>query len=55
MSRIKQHLLDILESREEGDELPEYRFPNHPIYPTKTATFCNGKPKDTDDAEVSTD
>lgn len=48
MGKMKQLLLDILESRADDSEepLPELVFPNYPIYLTKTATFCNGQPQE---------
>lgn len=53
MSKVKQLLIDIIESTESEDS-DDYAFPNHPIIPTTTATFCNGHPED-DNAEVSAD
>lgn len=53
MGRMKQLLLDIIESREEADSDDTYAFPNHPIVPTKPAVFDDrdflksfGKPVD---------
>jgi hypothetical protein len=53
MAKVKQLLIDIFESTE-SEETDQYAFPNHPIVPTTTATFCNGRPEN-DNAEVSAD
>ncbi len=50
MAKMKQLMLDIIESHEPDEESDSYSFPNHPIIPTKPAIF-----DDSEYAEVSSD
>lgn len=53
MGKIKQLVLDILESQESLDleDGVVYNFPDHPAYPHTVAVFCNGQPKEESNAD----
>lgn len=49
MGKMKQVLLDILDSQEEGDELPTFSFPPYTYKPSRKELM------EEDNAEVSAD
>lgn len=53
MAKMKQLQIDEFESQMEDEKF--FDFPDHPIFITKPATFCNGNPVQNHDQEVSTD